>query len=365
MDPFKSTTIGAKKVRNRLVMAPMTTYSGNPDYTPSDEELTYYAKRSKTVGTVISAAIAVNNEAHAFERQISLEDDSFIAPMARLADAIKKEGALAIAQLHHGGRMNDPSLYEDGREILAPSAVKAPREDKVKPRAMTLEEVKRTIQDFIDAASRARKAGFDGVEIHGANTYLLQQFFSAHSNKRTDAYGSSFENRLRFIDEIVNGVLALKDDHPDFVVGYRLSPEEIEDDGITLEDTDALVDHLAEKPLDYIHLSLRHYAQASMRDPEETIPVVSRLKARMPASMPLIASGGLDTSEDLLHSGKLGASFFALGTALLADPEAGKTLESQGEVVKTFHKMTLPKPLYARLKNNQSVFEGKGFSFSD
>ncbi|MFW6285466.1 MAG: NADH-dependent flavin oxidoreductase [Bacillota bacterium] len=365
MNPFKPTTIGAKTVKNRLVMAPMTTYSGNSDYTPSNEELAYYARRSKTIGTVITAAIAINKAAHAFERQISLENDTFIAPMARLADAIKKEGALAIAQLHHGGRMNDPSLYDDASEILAPSAVKAPRSDKVKPRAMTLDEVQRTIQDFIDAAVRARKAGFDGVEIHGANTYLLQQFFSAHSNRRSDAYGGSLENRLRFIDEVVRGILTIKEENPDFIVGYRLSPEEIEEDGITLEDTDRLVDSLADRPLDYIHLSLRHYAQTSMRDPEETIPVVSRLKARMPAQMPLVASGGLDTREDLLHSGKLGASFFALGTALLADPDAGETLESQGEVVKTFHKVTMPTPLYARLKNNQSVFEGKGFRFSD
>ncbi|MFW6298857.1 MAG: NADH-dependent flavin oxidoreductase, partial [Bacillota bacterium] len=197
MDPFKPTTFGAKSVRNRLVMAPMTTYSGNSDYTPSDEELAYYAKRSRTIGTVITAAIAVNKEAHAFERQISLEDDSFIAPMAQLADAIKQEGALAIAQLHHGGRMNDPSLYDDAGDILAPSAVKAPRDDKVKPRAMTVDEVEKTIQDFTAAAVRAKKAGFDGVEIHGANTYLLQQFFSAHSNRRTDDYGGSLENRLR------------------------------------------------------------------------------------------------------------------------------------------------------------------------
>ncbi|MFW6299219.1 MAG: NADH-dependent flavin oxidoreductase, partial [Bacillota bacterium] len=186
-----------------------------------------------------------------------------------------------------------------------------------------------------------------------------------HSNRRTDDYGGSLENRLRFIDGIVSGILSIKEDHPDFIVGYRLSPEEIEEDGITLEDTDRLVDYLADKPLDYIHLSLRHYAQTSMRDSEETIPVVSRLKARIPASMPLMASGGHDTREDLLHSSKLGASFFALGTALLADPNAGETLQRQGEVEKTFHKTTLPTPLYTRLKNNQAVFEGKGFSFSD
>lgn len=366
MDPFKPTIIGGREARNKLVMAPMTTYSGNKDYTPSDEELAYYRLRSRTVGMVVTAATAVNDKAHAFERQISLEDDAFIAPMSGLAKTIKAEGALAIAQLHHGGRMNDPSLYEHPSDILAPSAVKAPRTNRVTPRAMSEEEVTRTIRDFIDAAVRAKKAGFDGVEIHGANTYLLQQFFSRHSNIRSDRYGGSFENRLRFIDEIVSGTIAAtKDAASPFIVGYRLSPEEIEGNGITLEETDKLVDYLSGKPLDYIHLSLRHYAQTSMRNPDVTEPVVSRLKARMKSDMPLVASGAFDTSEDLVYADKLGADLFALGTALLADPRAGENLKERGEAERRFDRKTLPGNLYTRLKNNQSVFEGKGFAFQD
>lgn len=366
MDPFNPTIIGTKEVRNKLVMAPMTTYSGNEDYTPSDEELEYYRLRSRTVGAVVTAAIAVTTQAHAFERQISLEDDAFIAPMATLAKTIQSEGALAIAQLHHGGRMNDPALYENPRDIVAPSAVKAPRTNRVTPRAMSEKEVTRTIRDFIDAAVRAKEAGFDGVEIHGANTYLLQQFFSRHSNIRTDRYGGSFENRLRFIDEVVSGTLAAtKEASSPFIVGYRLSPEEVEDDGITLEETDALIDYLSDKPIDYIHLSLRHHTQTSMWNPDVSEPVVSRMKARMKSDMPLVASGGFDTSEDLMHADKLGADFFALGTALLADPKAGRNLQKNGEADKRFDRATLPKNLYSRLKNNQSAFEGKGFAFQD
>jgi 2,4-dienoyl-CoA reductase-like NADH-dependent reductase (Old Yellow Enzyme family) len=148
---------------------------------------------------VVTAAVAVNKEAHAFERQISLESDAFIAPMKTLADTIKSQGALAIAQLHHGGRMNNPNLHENSSNIVAPSRVKAQRSNTVTPRAMEEEEILKTVEDFKDAAVRAKKAGFNGVEIHGANTYLLQQFFSGHSNIREDRYGGSIEKRLTFI----------------------------------------------------------------------------------------------------------------------------------------------------------------------
>ncbi len=362
MDPFKPTMIGRRNARNKLVMAPMTTYSGNEDNTPSAEEIEYYKMRSRTVGAVITAAVAVNRQAHAFERQISLESDAFIGPMSELATAIKQEGALAIAQLHHGGRMNDPSVHESENEIVAPSAVKAPRTNKVTPRAMREDEIERTIHDFISAAVRAQKAGFDGVELHGANTYLLQQFFSRHSNRRNDRYGGSLENRLRFIDEIVRGTVdATKKETPEFIVGYRLSPEEIEDDGITLEDTDKLVDYLESQDLDYVHLSLRNYAQTSMRHPATKEPVLARLKR----SQLLIASGGLDNRSDMERADTLGADLFALGTAILADPKAGLNLEKKGHADKVFRRQTMPENLYARLSKNASVFADNGFSFQD
>ncbi len=362
MDALKKTTIKGKNLRNRLVMAPMTTYSGNEDYTPSNEELHYYKLRSQTVGMVITAAVAVSETAHAFERQISLESDSYVKAMAHLANTIKKEGALAIAQLHHGGRMNNPNLYENSSNIVAPSPLKAQRDNAVTPREMTEEEILQTVEDFKNAAVRAKKAGFDGVEIHGANTYLLQQFFSGYSNIREDRYGGTLEKRLTFIDEVTDAIIEATHDEQ-FIVGYRLSPEEIEPNGITLKDTDYLVDHLNEKNLDYIHLSLRQYAQTSMRDESITIPVVSRLKSRLRPELSLIVSGDIHTTEDLLHSMKLGGDFFALGTALLADPSAGASLKDKGDVDRTFKEPTLPSSLYERLKKNEHAFKHKGYTF--
>ncbi|MGM0436488.1 MAG: NADH-dependent flavin oxidoreductase [Bacillota bacterium] len=362
MDALKETKLKGKTLRNKLVMAPMTTYSGNEDYTPSEEELNYYRLRSKTVGMVITAATAVSATAHAFETQISLESDAYIKPQATLARTIKEEGALAIAQLHHGGRMNNPNLYENSSNIVAPSPVKAKRDNAVTPRAMEEEEVIETVEDFKNAAVRAKKAGFDGVEIHGANTYLLQQFFSGHSNVRDDRYGGSLEKRMTFIDEVTDAIIEATGDET-FIIGYRLSPEEIEDHGITLQDTEYLVDRLNMKNLDYIHLSLRHYAQRSMRDETVEVPVTSRLKSRLRKDLPLIVSGDIHTSEDLLHAGKLGSDFFALGTALLADPYAGETLKERGDVDRTFKKDTLPENLYTRLKKNEHAFKHKGYGF--
>ena len=122
-------------MRNRLILAPMTTYSSNKDLTLSDEEEVYYNSRSKDIGMVITAAVAVSKNAQAFEHQISIKDDTYIPSMKRLASTIKKEGALAVVQLHHGGRMNAPNLYKN-QDIVGPSAIKANRDYCVTPREL-------------------------------------------------------------------------------------------------------------------------------------------------------------------------------------------------------------------------------------
>ena len=204
MNPFESYELKPGIVlRNRLAMAPMTTYSSNPDFTVSEEELNYFKHRSKTLGLVITSATSVNEQAQAFPLQVTLKNDTYIPSMSRLAQVIKQEGAKAVVQLHHGGRMNDPSLYEDYSHIVSASAIKAERDPYVTPRALTEQEVYQTIEDFAQAAKRAIIAGFDGVELHGANTYLIQQFFSPHSNRRNDQFGGDVKKRITFIDLLV------------------------------------------------------------------------------------------------------------------------------------------------------------------
>lgn len=351
-------------MRNRLVMAPMTTYSGNPDFTVSDEELHYYKLRSQTLGMVITAATSINEQAQAFDLQISLKNDTFIPSMHKLAQAIKEEGALAVVQLHHGGRMNLPSLYKDPNDIVSASAIKAPREGLVTPRALTTQEVEQTIDDFAKASARALQAGFDGVELHGANTYFIQQFFSPHSNRRTDRFGGSLEKRMTFIKELIlKSYDAMKETNKPFILGYRFSPEELENPGITLSDTLELIKLLKTLPLDYLHISLGRYTQTPQRDKTDQTMIVDYVQQALNHEIPLIGVGGINSHEDANDAIEKGFDLLAGGTVLLSDPLWGKSLKEKTLPSRTFVKSTLPTPLYNRLLKNKEYFMKKGYHY--
>ena len=295
---------------------------------------------------------------------MSLKSDYYIPSMRQLAKTIKDEGALAIVQLHHGGRMNVPSLYDDPSMIVSASAIKAPRDGLVTPRAMTIEEIKQTIDDFAKATKRAIDCGFDGVELHGANTYLLQQFFSPHSNRRNDQYGGSVTNRMRFIEELIDAVneAIQESDRDDFVLGYRFSPEELENPGITLDDTLELVDMLKEKPLDYLHISLQHYRQSSSRDKQNKTPIIDCIQERLNHKIPMIGVGGIATKDDVLGAIEAGYEMISSGVAILADPAWGINVENDS-IKMLFDPATMPKHLYQRLHKNQQYFTQGGYQF--
>ncbi len=358
-------TLKKQTLKNRLVMAPMTTYSGNSDLTPSKAEIDYMRLRTEDVAIAISPAISINEQAQAFENQITLKADRFIEPMKPFVTAMKGHGAKAIAQLHHGGRMNVPHLYENHDDIVSASAVKAPREGFVTPRPMTIKEIEQTVKDFALATKRAIEAGFDGIELHGANTYLLQQFFSPHTNKRSDAYGGSLKKRLRFIQEVVeatNDVIKqyAKDD---FIFGYRFSPEELESDGITLNDTVYLLEYLKATNLDYIHVSMGHYAQSSIRHDQDQTPTVKTLLDTLDKQKPLIGSGGLRNLEDVKQAEALGYELMAIGLPLIADPKAVVKICHGEPTAKQMLKTTMPEPLYNRLYKFRERFEARGITF--
>ncbi len=307
-------------LKNRLVLAPMTTYSANPDLTLSIEEEKYYQARGKEFGMVITAATAISKNAQAFQNQISIKDESYLPSMIRLSQAIKSGGAKAILQLHHGGRMNAIGLYEN-QDIVSASSVKAERVAAAIPRALLTHEVYKVIDDFRKAMILAIKAGFDGVELHGANTYLIQQFFSPHSNQRTDEFGGSLEKRLTFPLKLVDMAIKTKEEFAksDFIIGYRLSPEEYENPGITLEDTKVLVKELSLKEIDYIHVSLGSYKQSSIRNPQEQEPVITALKIANIGKKKLIGVGGIESLDEVNDALNLGFDLVAIGMAALAD----------------------------------------------
>lgn len=363
---FKEFTFGhGAKLRNRLVLAPMTTYSSNEDLTLSLEEEIYYKSRSKGMGMVITAATAVNKNAQAFELQITARDLRYLDSMRRLAKAIQSEGALAILQLHHGGRMNVPGLYFN-QEIVCPSCVKANRDYAVEPRELKTSEVYDIIDDFVRSAKIAIEAGFDGIELHGANTYLLQQFFSPHSNLRDDEFGGNLEKRMKFSLTLVNRIIKLKKEFAkkEFIIGYRFSPEEVENPGITLKDTMILVNELSSKDIDYLHVSLGNFDATSSRDKTDKEPIVKKLQNVINNRVPLIGVGHLESLNDLEEAIELGYDMLALGLIALSDTNVVENLEKNSEPNKVFRrKDLLPTNLYDRIEKWGSSLSDRGYKF--
>ena len=351
-------------LRNPFVLAPMTTYASNKDLTLSSEEEAYYEQRGKQFGLVVTAATSISKQAQGFHRQITVMNDSYLDSMTRLARAIKKGGAKAVLQLYHPGRMSLPNLFE-GHEVVSASAVRANRDYTVTPRALTINEIYQVIDDFKQAAIRAMKSGFDGIELHGANTYLIQQFFSPHSNRRMDEFGGSLEKRMKFPLLLIETMIALRSEmnRDDFIIGYRLSPEEIEMPGITLTDTSHLISKLSQTDLDYIHFSMGSYKQSSKRNPADSTPVIDRLRQSNVGQKPLIGVGQITTTKDVAEAKRLGYDLFAIGMAALADEAIVDHLINHQPVKKVFDASSLlPKLMIERLKDWDHLKEN-GYEF--
>jgi 2,4-dienoyl-CoA reductase-like NADH-dependent reductase (Old Yellow Enzyme family) len=299
---------------NRIVLAPMTTYSSYEDGRIREDELLYLRRRAEGgFGAVMTAACYVHPGGHAFDGQWGCDSDETLPSLRAAAYAIRAGGSVAILQIHHGGRQC-PSRLCGGQPVSA-SAVPAERANAETPRALDQEEIESIVAAFGAATARAKEAGFDGVEIHGANTYLLQQFVSPHSNRRSDAWGL---DRLKFPLAVAEACLSAAG--PTFSVGYRFSPEELETPGIRWPDTVALVRALLELPLDYLHVSLGKYYQSSIvGDYDE--PTIVRLAKIIQRRVPLIGVGSIRTGEDAQQALALGADLVAVGRAGVSEPD--------------------------------------------
>lgn len=342
------------ELRNRYVMAPMTTYSANADDTVSDAEITYYRERSYGVGAVITACAYVIPSGKGFPGQISAHSDDYVASLKRIADAIHDGGAKAILQIYHGGRQAVRELVPNGDIVSASETVAA---DGGVARALTTEEIEEIIEAFGETTRRAIEAGFDGVEIHGANTYLIQQFFSGFTNKRTDRFGGSVEKRMTFPLEVIAAVNRAKAQYADdqFIVGYRFSPEEPEEDGITLDDTVRLVDRLADEALDYLHISLGDFRAEARRYSGEKDNRIKILKQVINDRVPFIGVGSIYSPEDAKEAMTTGADLLALGRELLIEPHWVEKVAAGEEVITEMDMSrdnVIPAPLMEKMKAN-------------
>ncbi|MBG9366607.1 NADH-dependent flavin oxidoreductase [Streptococcus sp. NLN64] len=309
------------RTKNRLVLAPLTISASLAGGAVSEEDVAFYRRRAGSAGLLITGSAYVHPLGQAYVDSFSAAEDDKIPGLARLAEAMKSQGNLAILQIYHGGRMVPPDLIEE--QPVAPSAVLAEHGTVELPRALTNAQIEEVIQDFLDAINRAIRAGFDGVELHGANTYLIQQFLSPHSNRRQDKWGGTLNNRMRFAKTLVKRArqLIVQESPKPFLLGYRFSPEEIEVPGIELKDSLALIDQLIHLGIDYLHVSMDNLWRSSLRKPEEEVPVILAIRDKIKGRVPLIGVGRLRKPEDCEEALESGIPLLAMGTSLLLEPD--------------------------------------------
>ena len=304
-------------IKNRLAVAPMTHFGSQADGLISDQERTFLSNRAGDMGLFITAATLVQKDGKAFHGQPEATGEHCLDSLKETAQILQQQGTKAILQIHHGGSKAIDDLL-DGLDKISASANEAEH-----AREATAEEVEALIASYAQAADLALRAGFDGVEIHGANGYLIQQFYSAQSNRRNDQWGGSLENRMRFPLAVVDAVVAVREKHQrdDFIIGYRFSPEEPGDDGLTMTETGALIDALVQKPLQYLHVSLWEFDKKIRRGGDTAQTRMQFIHERINGKLPLIGVGNLFTADQILAAYETGwAEFIALGKTVMINP---------------------------------------------
>ena len=299
----KITFLSGHQMKNRFMLAPLTNTQSHEDGVLSDDEYYWLTKRAQGgFGITMSCASHVQDIGKGFPGQLGIFDDKHIKGLTKLTTKIKEHHSLAIAQLHHAG-MRSPEELIDTQPVC-------PSDDSnTGARALTFDEVIQLRNDFISAAVRAQKSGYQGVEIHGAHGYILSQFLSSEINRRMDDYGGSIENRSRIIFEIVDGVR--KECGKDFILGVRLSPEGF---GLKLAEIKEVCESLiATKKIDFLDISLWD----SFKEPnEEEHKQKSLLKHFTDLDFMetlLTVAGNIRTGKDVSKILESGVDFVTIG----------------------------------------------------
>ncbi|SKB91214.1 alkene reductase [Daejeonella lutea] len=330
--PYNS---GSLELKNRTVMAPMTRSRATSNNIPTDIMTNYYQQRA-TAGLIITEGTSPSPNGLGYSSIPGIFNAEQVAGWKKVTDAVHQGGGKIVIQLMHTGRIGHPLNLPEGAEILAPSAVKAAgqmftvkegMQDHPEPRAFSTEEVQSTIEEYVTAAKNSIDAGFDGIELHAANGYLIEQFLNPGTNTRDDQYGGSIENRSRFLLEIVEQTVKVigKDK-----VGVRFSPYGAFNDMPAYDAVDETYTYLAEKlnelEILYIHV-LDHSAGNSSPD-------ITRVKdiIRSRFQNILIFCGGFnkEKAEEELKQGI--ADLIAFGVPFLTNPDLVKRMEVGAEL---------------------------------
>lgn len=330
---FEKGKIGNLTLKNRIVMPPMGTNLAGHDGQITDHLIAYYEERAKGgTGLIIVEFTAIDYElGKGLSNQLRIDEDRFSSGFQRLTDSVHKYNSKIFVQLHHAGRQSNSGLI-GGKQIVAPSPVTCAAVGE-EPRELTNTEVKELVNKFVLAAIRCKNAGVDGVELHGAHGYLINQFISTNTNVRTDEYGGSFENRMRFIEEIVAGIKEKCGE--DYPVTVRLSVDEFDEGGTDVELSKEICQYLERIGVDGIHASCGNYnsidkiIESSLFEQGWRVYLAEEMKKVV--NIPVITVGVIrepEFAERILAEGR--ADFIAIGRGQIADPEwAKKVLEGR------------------------------------
>lgn len=294
-------------MKNKFMLAPMTNTQSFEDGQLSDEEFRWLTMRAKgQFGLVMTCAAHVQAIGKGFPRQLGIFADQHIAGHKRLASSIQLYGSLAVIQLHHAG-MRSPT------ELIQQAPVCPSKNEKHGARALSLDEVKQLKDDFIDAAIRAKKSGYDGVEVHGAHGYILTQFLSKEINKRTDEYGDSLENRSRLLFEIVNGIRSTCGS--DFLLAVRLSPERF---GMNLLEVKEICKRfIDEDKIDLLDISLWDVFKFPEDERFKNKPLLSHFTELDFKNVRLTVAGNIRNGNDVKKVLASGIDFVTIGRSAI------------------------------------------------
>ena len=305
---------------NRTVLAAMTNKQSHDDGRLSNNELQWLKRRAEGgFGIVTTAAAHVSKDGQSWKGELGVFDDIHIDGLSRLARDIHKQKSLLIAQLFHGGLQADENLT--GSTPISASRTKSRLSKTGFSKQASEKEIIRVISDFKDAAHRCHKAGFDGVEIHGAHGYLITQFLGIKTNLRSDSWGGSLNNRSRLLIEILR---TMRDELPEnFIVGVRISPE-IKTMGIRLDDSIELAKKISDMEIDFIHISCWDVFKRSIEYPNINKTLTEWFTESCENLPTVISTGGVwskENADDLL---KQGADLVGVGRVGIGYPEWAK-----------------------------------------
>jgi N-ethylmaleimide reductase len=325
--------VGPHQIAHRVVLAPLTRMRAEPGAVPGRLMAEYYAQRSSEGGLLIGEATIVAPNGNGYLGAPGLYDDSQVAGWLRVTEAVHAKGGKIFLQLYHAGRQSNSELQPGGAQPVAPSAVEhggvaytaSGWVPNTPPRALAIDEIKDLVESFRSAATRGIAAGFDGVELHSANGYLLDQFLQDGSNQRDDIYGGSIENRSRFLLEVVDAVVSVWGSGR---VAVRLGPSGSWGD-MSDSDPEALFTYVAQqldqRKLAYLHLIEPRIAGSMEDESRDQRPVAAALLRRHFRGT-IIAAGGFDgdSANAIIESGD--ADLVAFGRHFIANPDLPERL---------------------------------------